>query len=154
MAMTMPVKVRQSDGVFTSKRTKTIWAMSASLLTGKVSLKDNNKGKEENAHPNINAPLYVDVQVDMQKRMQALACNNLTWAPTMCYDTCRKEMDANFPQGWSGLQKHQACKLVRKARQAQGLRNTVLIVENTPAYREMKDTKCPLSSVQWNLAPS
>ncbi len=29
----MLIKVRRSDGVFTSKRTKTIWAMSASLPT-------------------------------------------------------------------------------------------------------------------------
>jgi hypothetical protein len=31
--MTMPVKVRQSDGVFMSELVKMIWAMSASLPT-------------------------------------------------------------------------------------------------------------------------
>jgi hypothetical protein len=92
-------------------------------------------------HPNkAVAPLYIDVKEDMRKRMP-LARNNLTWAPNMCFDACRKEMDANFPQGWSGLQKHQAHELVRKAHHAQSLGNTVSTVENTPAYSQMKDMK-------------
>jgi hypothetical protein len=89
---------------------------------GKASLKDDNEyGNKENAHPNEAAPLYIDVKEDMRKKMQALACNNLTWSPAMCFNACRKEMDASFPQGWSGLQKHQAHELIRKARHAQGL---------------------------------
>jgi hypothetical protein len=111
---------------------------------GKASLKDNNEyGNKENAHPNKAAPLYIDVKEDMRKKIQVLACNNLTWSLAMCFDACWKEMDASFPQGWSGLQKHQAHELVRKACCAQGLGNTVSTVENTPAYSQMKDTKHP-----------
>jgi hypothetical protein len=76
--------------------------------------------------------------------MHAIACGNLTWTPAMCYDAWRAEMDANFPQGWVGLQKNQAVELVQKSRHAQGLGNTIATVENTPDYRNMKDNnKCP-----------
>jgi hypothetical protein len=89
------------------------------------------------------APHYTDVKEDMKKKMHVLSCNNLTWTPTMCYDARRKEIDANFPKGWVGLQKLQAIELVQKSRHAQGLRNTISTVKNTPNYSQMKDLKCP-----------
>ncbi len=112
---------------------------------GKASLKDDNEyGNEENVPPNeVVAPHSTDVKEDMKKKMHALSCNNLTWTPAMCYDTCRKEMDANFPKGWVGLQKLRAIELVRKLHHAQGLGNTISTVKNTPDYSQMKDSKRP-----------
>jgi hypothetical protein len=107
---------------------------------GKASLKDDNAygNGNENAHPNegtrietVFAPRYTDVNEDMKKKMHAIACGNLTWTPAMCYNACRAEMDANFPQGWVGLQKNQAVEPVRKSRHAQGLGNTIATVDSS-----------------------
>ncbi len=124
------------------------------MWEGNASLKDDNAafGNEENAHPNeALLPLYTDVKEGMRKKMNALACANLTWTPAMCYDACRMEMNERFPKGWSGLQKHQAHELVRKVHQALGLGSTVSTIKNTPQYRDMKDQKHPFLqfSVTW-----
>jgi hypothetical protein len=38
--------------------------------------------------------------------MGTYATQNLTWTPSTIFEECRKEIDAKFPHGWTGLQKH------------------------------------------------
>lgn len=76
--------------------------------------------------------------------MGLYATQNLTWTPSTIFEECRKEIDAKFPHGWMGLQKHCCLELVRKARREMGLGNTIATVENTPAYSHMTgDTTRP-----------
>ena len=102
---------------------------------GKVAV---DKENVENA-----AQAFPDIKEDMRRMIGVLATQNLTWTPSTIFEECRREIDAKFPLGWSGLQKHLCLELVRKARKEMGLGNTMANVENTPTYVYMTgDTTC------------
>ncbi|KAL3796040.1 hypothetical protein ACHAW5_007637 [Stephanodiscus triporus] len=69
-----------------------------------------DKENVENAQPVAQA--FPDIAEDMRRIMGVFATQNLMWTPSTIFEECRREIDAKFPLGWTGLQKHCCLELV------------------------------------------
>ena len=84
-----------------------------------------------------------NLSAEMTVKTEELACSMLTHTPEMIWRAVKAWCDNDHVM-WHGLQQHQVCELVRKARRKLGQGDTIGTVENTPQYNSMSNSGRPL----------